>query len=55
MNVSIFVAVTDWAGILAIIFGLLTGRLDNNFTTWFMFLFLVIVGILCAGWMWQKK
>lgn len=38
-----------WASILVIIFGVLSGWFDNTLTTWFLFTFLCIVGVLRAS------
>jgi len=40
-----FIRNTVWCAILLIIFGLLTGVFKGNFTTWFCFTFLCVVGV----------
>lgn len=50
-----FMSLSIWIGILTILFGVLIGAFDNNFTTWFAFGFLCLVGILRAAWNWPHK
>jgi len=35
---------TTWAAILLIIFGVLFKVIESNFTTWFLFAFLCVIG-----------
>lgn len=55
MNTARFIGLSTWIGILTIIFGVLLGAFDSNFTTWFFFVFLCAVGVLTAGYTWKDK
>lgn len=46
MNPSTFVSVTTWASILIMVYGILFKIFDNSFTTWFLFGFLCVMGVL---------
>lgn len=52
MTLSSFIGGSTWISILAIIFfGVLSGVIDNNFTTWFLFSFLCLIGLI----QWSEK
>lgn len=46
---------TLWPAILLVLFGVLFGIFPNTFTTWFIFTFLCLVGVLRAGWIWGSR
>jgi len=46
MTPSSYISITLWSSILIIIFGLLTKVFDNDFTTWILLIFLIVVGFL---------
>jgi len=48
MNPKTFVQVTTWSAILLIIFGVLSGVIQQTPATWIFFVFLCIVGLFAA-------
>lgn len=53
MTLSQFVGATLWTSIIVIIFGVLFKFIDNNLTTWAMFIFLNIVGFFKLAFEWR--
>lgn len=55
MTPSVFVGLTAWSGLLAIIFGVLFEVFDNNFTTWLFFVFLCLIGFFAWIIAWSRS
>lgn len=47
--------ITIWPAILILLFGVLFKLIDNDFTTWFAFTFLCMVGIARASVNWRSR